>query len=532
MNQNAILPDSESPARLLLRLPICDKELTTEESHDFTLPDYLPEIRKMLRVTVTVDAPESYASASEVEYAGTLTCHVLYAGADGGLWAADLPAEYGFSLPIEASERCDLSMGVDAWADPTPELLVTRVLSPRKLNVRCRMKIKAHAEAYHSLEEELRGSPRGRIERLVGSTDSAVVLRGSARGIELSDELIEGGAGDTLRVISGDAHVFVTEAIPDKDRVTLRGELIVKLLTVSEGGIAEDGDGTSSLPSVTVRKLPFAGAIELPGVDRYFDCRGFGVPTRLSFTQEDGRIITDAEITLTAECQKNARFFFTRDIFSTGAACETAAMDVTLPFALRASNGNFTLSDSVPLEGSGIAADDRILDVSGDATLESVSESGGKTVFAGSARFHVLVRKKDGDEYAFGEVTLPFRFASDGASDTNKDLPSLTESAALFEPISVRARSDGERLQIDAEIAVAYRTAGRTDLRMLSSARFGEPLPQSRGRILLYYPTSQDTLWDAARRYHVSPEALAAENGIDASPDTSLKGTKYLVVEG
>ena len=77
MNQNAILPDSESPARLLLRLPICDKELTTEESHDFTLPDYLPEIRKMLRVTVTVDAPESYASASEVEYAGTLTCHEI-----------------------------------------------------------------------------------------------------------------------------------------------------------------------------------------------------------------------------------------------------------------------------------------------------------------------------------------------------------------------------------------------------------------------------------------------------------------------
>ena len=83
MNQNAILPDNGSPARLLLRLPICDKTLSSEESHDFTLPDYLPEIRKMLRVTVSIDEPESYASASDVEFSGGLTYHVLYTGADG-----------------------------------------------------------------------------------------------------------------------------------------------------------------------------------------------------------------------------------------------------------------------------------------------------------------------------------------------------------------------------------------------------------------------------------------------------------------
>lgn len=533
MNQNAILPDNGSPARLLLRLPICDKTLSTEESHDFTLPDYLPEIRKMLRVTVTIDESEHYASAGEVEYSGSLTYHVLYTGSDGALWAADLPAEYGFSVPIETYDRCDLSMGVDAWADCTPEMLVTRVLSPRKLNVRCRMRASAHAYAYHTLEEQLSGSPRGRVERLTGTTDSAVVLRGCARGIELSDELItDGTSEDSLRVIAGDGRVFVTEVVPDKDRVTLRGELVVKLLTVSEGSVTEGTDGSSPLPTVTVRKLPFAGAIELDGVDRYFDCRGFGVPTRLAFSREDGRVIIDAEITLTAECQKNARFAFTRDVFSTGAECETTFGDVTLPFALRAMNGNFTLSDSVPLEGSGISADDRILDVTGSLTPDSVSENAGKTVFGGEAHFHILTRKAEGDEYGYGEITLPFRYTADGASDGNRELPALSENAVLFEPVTVRARCDGERLAIDAEIAVAYRTAGKESVRMLSSARFGEPLPASRGKILLYYPTPQDTLWDAARRYHVSPETLAAENGMDASPDLSLKSTRYIVVQG
>ncbi len=532
MNQNAILPDNGSPARLLLRLPICDKTLSSEESHDFTLPDYLPEIRKMLRVTVSIDEPESYASASDVEFSGGLTYHVLYTGADGALWAADLPAEYGFSAPIEADERCDLSMGVDAWADCSPELLVTRVLSPRKLNVRCRMRAKACAFAYHSLEEQLSGSPRGRVERLTGMTDSSLVLRGTARGVEVSDELFTESSDDALRVISGEGQVFVTEAVPEKDRVSLRGELVVRLLTVSEPVSMEGETKASTAPTVTVRRLPFAGAIELDGVDRYFDCRGFGVPTKLTFTQEDGRVIIDATLTLTAECQKNARFAFTRDLFSTGAECETAYGDATLPFALRAANGNFTLSDSLPLDGSGISAGDRILDVTGDLTADTVSESAGKTVFSGDAHFHILTKKTESDEYAFGEITLPFRYTADGASDGNKTLPSIKESSVLLAPISIRARCDGERLQIDAEIAVSYRTAGETSVRMLKSARFSDPLPHSRGRILLYYPTTSETLWDAARRYHVSPDVLAMENGMEPSPDTPLKSTKYIVVEG
>lgn len=532
MNQNAILPDNGSPARLSIRLPICDKELTTEQSHDFTLPDYLPEIRKMLRVTVSIHSPESYSSAAGVEFAGELCYHILYTGADGTLWAADLPTEYSFSAPIEVPDNCDLSMGVDAWADSTPDLLVTRVLSPRKLNVRCRMRTKARAYGWHSLEEQLSGSPRGRIERLTGMTDSAVVLRGTERGIELSDELISDTGGDRIRVVMGEGHVFVSEAVPEKDRVSLRGELILKLMTVKDPVPSEEEEALPApVPTVTQRKIPFAGTVELDGADRYCDCRAFGTLSRLSFTQEDGRIIIDAEITLTAECQKNHRFAFTRDVFSTGAECETTYGEETLPFALRAANGNFTLSDSVPLEGSGVSENDQILDVTGDLTAESVTENAGKTVFSGQAHFHVLTKNTESGEYGFGEITLPFRYTAESASDTNKALPALSESDAIFEPVTIRARSDGEKLAIDAEIAAAYRTAGEATVRTLTAARFGEQLPKARGRIVLYYPTPTDTLWDAARKYHISPATLAEENGMDASPDASLKATKYIVVQ-
>ena len=140
----------DSPARLLVRLPLPLRRESVELNHDFTLPDYLPEISKLLRVTLRVLPPESYAGAGTIELSGRLVYDMLYADADGQLHACSLPAEYGMTVRLEVPDGCDLSLGVDAWADPIPELTVTRVLSPRKLGIRTRMSCRARAFAFRS----------------------------------------------------------------------------------------------------------------------------------------------------------------------------------------------------------------------------------------------------------------------------------------------------------------------------------------------------------------------------------------------
>ena len=526
--ENNAIAGGESPARLMVRLPICMKELSVETNHEFTLPDYLPEIKKMLRVTATVEPPESYVGASDAEFSGRLIYHLLYTGADGEIRGTDLPADYSFQAPIEAGEKCNRMMGQDAFADVVPELLVTRVLSPRRVNLRARMRATARAYAFHSLAETLSGSPYGKVERLCGVTDSAVVLRGYARGVVFSDEMIADSTMNHSRVSATEGHVFVNEAIPDDSRVTLRGEILLKLLTCPIGDYSE-GDGSAPLPSVIQRRIPFSTEVALDGCDRYYDCRGFGVPTRIAVTEEDGRVIVDVEVTFTAEGQKNERFHYTRDLFSTGAESASTYCEAEFPFALPALNGNFTLSDSLPLEGLGLVQDDRILDVTGELSPSEITENGGKTTLSGEGHFHLLVKKADSGEFTPVDVTLPFRYSIDSTRGERRDLPEMKENAVSFDVISARARQDGQRLSIDAEVSVSIRTAGRTKVEMLESASFGAPVAAKKGCIVLCYPSSNDTLWDVARRYHVSPDSLAKRNGIEPMPDSPMKGVKYVV---
>ena len=65
-----------------MQVPINEKTLSTELSGDFTLPDYQPEIKRLLRVTAEVLPPQKYVGDSEGEISGGIDYYVLYTGSD------------------------------------------------------------------------------------------------------------------------------------------------------------------------------------------------------------------------------------------------------------------------------------------------------------------------------------------------------------------------------------------------------------------------------------------------------------------
>ena len=59
-----------------------DITVAEEIGRDFVLPDYQPEIRKVLRVTPSVRPPSRFLGTDEAEFSGNVDYYVVYAGAD------------------------------------------------------------------------------------------------------------------------------------------------------------------------------------------------------------------------------------------------------------------------------------------------------------------------------------------------------------------------------------------------------------------------------------------------------------------
>ena len=75
---------SPKEGRLSCRMPalLAAGEGTTDLAGDFVLPEYRPEIQRLLDARVTVSPADVYLSAAGCEVGGTVEYRILYCGGD------------------------------------------------------------------------------------------------------------------------------------------------------------------------------------------------------------------------------------------------------------------------------------------------------------------------------------------------------------------------------------------------------------------------------------------------------------------
>ena len=501
---------------------LCDRQNVTELSGDFSLPDYQPEIKRLLRVKATVSPPDKYIGAGNADFSGMIDYCILYAGNDGALYCVNESQEYQFSVPLEMTSEFDLGEGLVCDVETVADMAVGRVAAPRKLSVKCRLRSRVQIRGTRILEESISGGEESGIERLRGSAQAARILVGQGEPLSLGDEIICESNDDDLRVICADGQVFVTEAVAGSGCVNCRGEVSLKLLCAHEGGVGADSVKTFW------RRIPFAQTVSVDGTEVNCDACAHGICSDINVTVEDGRILCDLSIRLSARAARNEIISYTRDIYSVTHECESRYLTGTLPLAGKCFNGNVSINSTLSLEEAGIRQGLEVVDISALPVVTGLEIEKGKTLLTGKCRLHAILF---GEELSAQEFEMPFRYETDGMLESGN---SLSDYHATVDVISCKARLDGERIGVDAELAVSLFARSESQIRMLTDARFGEEVTRSDSTYTICYPSREDTLWSVAKRYHRPVARVFERNGLSGAPAAdsteSLAGVSYLLV--
>ena len=491
-----------------MQLCVCDRTLAGELTTDYSMPDYQPEIRRLLRVNATVMPPATYIGAGSAELSGTVRYDILYAAPDGGLYSTSVSEEYGMSAPLERDAEGSTGEVV-LVCDVSPDVVVSRVTAPRRLSIRTRLKARVQGFGEKSVEEELRGEyALGDLERLVGEVVCGAFAASGAERFEMSEEISVDGEGD-LRIVSSSAELCVSETLAGEGTVSCRGDAMVKLL------LCADGEG--SMPFVVTRKIPFAETVAAESFRSGMSCFARAECGEIRASIEENKVLCDVQGHLCVFGQENRPVAYTKDIFSTAHRGETAYSTVEYPYVLKCQSGNFTQSLYEPIEGFGIDPGAVVLDLSARAAADSLAGERGKWALSGETKLWLLM--KCGEEYATKELSIPFRYEFEGEGGQ------LLGFSSDIRMTSGRARIDGGRLCVECEMAVGVRLCTARSMEMLSEASFSEPCECYR-ECVVCFPRETDTLWDVAKKYHVSPEHLRKLNR-GASEDG---GNGYLIV--
>ncbi len=501
---------------------------TTDLAAEFVLPDYQPEIKRLLRVRAVPLPVEQYLGGSAAELSGAVEFQALYAAEDSSLWCATKREEYRLSCPFEAGADFDLSDGLVCDVKTEIEGVSGRVSAPRKLAARCRVRTSVKLLADRPNAEDL---PED-AERLPGTMYASRVRLGKSAPFTLTDEILLEAQTAPLRVISASAEVFPAEVQSAADAVLCRGEILLSLLCAAEQeapSLDNTGDcvPAAAAPTELHRKIPFAVEVPVEGATSACSATAWGSCPEITVSVEENRILCDVTAVICARAVCREELFFTRDAYSTGTLTEPVWRTLPATRLLACKNGNCSLSATKELAELGLPADARVIETTAEVLPQPPEMARGNYILPGNLRVRVLAQAPSGECFA-SEFDLPFRYESPAESDT---APSANDS--IITPVSVRATVDGTRLQAVAELAVALSLAATDQVKTLAALRTGEAVSAPAFDMTICYPAPDDTLWSVAARYHTPVSSIQKKNDLpDAAPDSpdSLKGIRYLVV--
>ena len=471
-------------------------------SEEFSLPDYEPEIKKILRVTARVLPAGKYVGGGRAEFAGTVMYGIIYCGAEGEIGSVSLSSDYEFAVPMAHAEREPA-----VYADTRADSVVCRPLAPRRLQLRTKLKSKVEALCRSPLP--VCDSPEG--ASLLRTVRSAC-RRARYTGGEFD---VTGDIKLRGKPIACDGNVCVTEIRAESGSIFCRGEVWARVTCV-DGGI------------VTLeKKLPFERRFEaeVTGIE---SCRAipFCWSCECAGEGEDGEISAIVEIE--AECAVNFPVPITEDAFVSGAEsiAERKKTELTSSRACSLSRLNISGKRALSAEEADLRS---VCAPWYEVAFDQSSVQNDGTV-SGAVTVHCILAG-NGGECAPAKVELPFKTS---VCETGAGRISRSVGAEMA---GLRLYTEGGALCAEGELFISAAVTEKTQDEAVCSVKVqGKNGEKQRSGMTVVYPKAGETLWSVAKQRRISPEALCKMNGLDegkcADPNAerSLEGIRCLML--
>jgi hypothetical protein len=494
------------------------KAVKRADTHDvgaeYTLPDYLPDITRLLKVSAYAEAPEKYLSAASMEYDGRIVYSVLYATAEGEIRCAAFDGDYSGSIP--APEADDFSL---IHMTASAENPACRLSGPRKLSIKCRLSVHMDicktaetdpvigGKAYAGAESDL----QYRKKRV----DFAREIHASERAIPISEDVeTEPSMPQIERVVYVNLTPSAFEARCSDGKINYSGAFLADILYQS-------ADAESEYISFT-RKIPVSGTAEAEGVteDSIALCRAES--TGLDFRPQTDELGETKTVEIDFDYSVYMRAFapavceLTADVYSLTyeTSCESEGWKYLTPGACK--TFNFSFNEGAELDCDNVT---EVICAVPRAQITSVDKTGSKTSVSGTLTFHTVLCA-DG-AYSGKAFSFPFKSETDAGR-----YPELFSYSAEAYASAAGCRIAGKKISFDTEITVCLAIFGEKEAQAVRSCTVftDRPAEGAPGAdVIIYYPTRQDDLWSIAKKYNTTVQRLASLNGITKeTPDSAV----------
>lgn len=507
---------SQTPTENRFCLLLGDTDVTAEASGEYTLPDYLPDIRRILRVTAFPQITGQYMNGEKAEIEGTADAVLLYMSEEGTVHAFHTEAPFAQTVPVPGMDE-NTVVTVRTRTDSS----TCRLSGPRKLTMRHRLRSSVLTVGSRTAEpaaEEVPAAAANRLCVLHIPRPAGTVCSTESEEFRYSEDL-SCTDGILKEILTCEVTAIPTDTRFSGGRIVCKGEFRICALTS-----AEDSSGVPVLRSLSGR-VPFTESIPADGASDMAKCiPDFTVTEIKSAVGDNGRnCAVDFSAELSALCLAESTVSLAEDAFSPGYDVRLEREDMTLLRPVKIMTAGISAAGTIKADPSDTITE--ICDTVCRASLDQHTLTGNTLQFSGQMEFSCVGKTGDA-KYLPVSGTVPLRWET--------ELPELKDAVSSGElSVSCVCRvlgcgcqpaSDGHTFSCDCELSLLL-TVLKKERLAVTTALSASPEPENKKEtvppppILICYPQPGETVWEIAKHYRVSPDALRARNGLSADAE-------------
>ena len=475
---------------------LLDTEVEQPIECDALLPDYCPDIVRILRCTVHPAVASRRISGLRLELEGTAAITVYYVSGGEGIAKGEYKVPFSRSIELK-SEPASPVVGISCRVS----YINCRAVNQRRLDIRGAVSLTVQVMSCRE-EQVIVGAEGMGIQLKKDSWNATRILGQGSREATLEETLeLAYGKAPIQTLVRSKGEITLLECRPSGGKAVVKSELKLHLLYYSVSGTWEQMEYT----------LPINSIVEIDGAEE--NCRCDVTQEVLSLTVEptqdgDGEyrcIRCEATALVIVRAHADYEAVTCSDCYSTSCQCGFRSKNALLQILSDVIRDPFSYKENMPLPENV----ENIIDLWCEPAGCEIRRETDGMVAVGRLMICMFARMSDGEIYYFDKPLDVERQIAGGFSGEMTFLPRLVCSECGYTftaKDAIEVRCD---LQLEGAAYVPRKITMVDDIALDEKKAKEDVVAPG---LYIYVADEGETLWEIAKRYNTSVERIMEEN--------------------
>ncbi len=458
---------------------------------DVTLPDFCPNIMKIINCIVTPSLCYVEDNNSRINISGNAVISISYSDEDNNLHTYESKIAYEKSMEVPYSDNPYL-----VYATPTVNYINCRAVSARRLDMRGAININIHV--YNKKEENIISQiNQPSVETSVTQYKNNYISGHCSKQFTLKETLIPPDTGEILRILRHSASGYILESKVISGKIIIKGEVFLDVIYITED---------NNQPKSIIYTLPFSQIVDCREATEDSLSSMFITVFNSSVTlliSEDSQSI-DCQLTLCANGSVFAADTVNvlEDCYSTQCTLTPTTSEIPLCYSIDTFKEDVSIKEELLL-GEGVTS---VLDLWCKSITATVSCDSQVIInYSFTLGMNVIT-----DDIRYLEKTIDFALPL--KLSCQEIIPIIEQSISLKDCF-VSGLSVGQcTININCVVIGFGRYVKNIiAINSLEASPLAVPIG-NRNNIIVYYPYSKESLWLIAKKYGTTTNQIRLDN--------------------